>query len=225
MRAQDAVIFSQAAVQLQLWIFVRLSNKASRPYMGLSDYVPKRIDCKAKTAHWDEGGKKLAGLVVDYRIHSGVFEPGKDAGKPWKDFEIASRPGMPGSPYQIDTNPSSKHYGCVTLNGKYIYSDYDLWDIVDPGNPRRNFGIVEDLHGQTHIRSHLQRRVEDWINPRLSAPMIQHSGEMQFNKVTDQPIDAFGPKGEVVILLTQLTWEAWCRDRFQGRRSIGDRIR
>ena len=225
MRPQDATVFSQAAVNLRLWIFVRLTNKESRQYMNLSGYVPKRIDCKAKTADFDDGNKKLAGLVVDFRIHPGVFKPGKDAEKSWKDFQIASRPGTPGSPYQVDTNPQSKHYGCVTLNGKYIYSDYDLWDIVDPAAPRRNFGIVEELHGQIHIRSNLQRRVEDWINPRLSAPMIQHSGEMQFKMPTDQPIDAFGPNGEVVTLLNQLTWESWCRDHFQGRRSIGDRVR
>jgi len=219
-------IFSQVAVQTGYWIFVRLTNKESIRYMNLSEYVPKRIDCKAKTADTNspKGIWQLAGLVVDYRLHSDVFKPDKatSARKSWDDFEshVLSKPG---TAYSIDKTAGSKHWGCVMLNRKYIYSDYDLWDIVDPANPRPNLGIVEELHGQTHIRNPLLRKVEESLDRTPLGQMIQHSGEMQYAAPTDQPIDAFGPNGEVVTLLNLYTWKAWCRDRFGGRISIGEK--
>ena len=90
-------------------------------------------------------------------------------------------------------------------------------------DPRPNLGVVEQLHGQTHIRNPLQRKVEEHLNQTPLAQMVQHSGEMQFAAPTDQPIDAFGPSGEVVTLLNLQTWKAWCRDRFGGRISIGEK--
>lgn len=219
-------IFSQVAVRTGYWIFVRLTNKESLRYVNSDGYVPKRIDCKAKTADFNskKGVWQLAGLVVDYRVHPDVFKPEKidSAKKAWGDFERGVL-GAPGSAYRVDTNAASKHFGCVTLNGKYIYSDYDLWDIIDAENPRPNLGIVEELHGQLHIRNRLQRKVEEQLAPTALAQMVQHSGEMQFAVPTDQPIDAFGPHGEVVTLLNLNTWRAWCLNRFKGRISIGEK--
>jgi len=219
-------IFSQVAIQTGYWIFVRLTNKASIRYMNLRDYVPKRIDCKAKTADKNshKGVWQLAGLVVDYRVHPDVYDTDKmaSAKKAWDDFETHVL-RKPGSGYAVDGNSGSKHYGCVTLHGKYIYSDYDLWDVVDPQNPRPNLGVVEELHGQLHIRNRLQRKVEEALAPTPLAPMVQHSGEMQYAVPTDQPIDAFGPNGEVATLLNLFTWKAWCRDKFGGRISIGEK--
>jgi len=219
-------IFSQVAVQTGYWIFVRLTNKESIRYMNLGNYVPKRIDCKAKTADANstKGPWQLAGLVVDNRIHSDVYKPDKvtAARNAWEDFErhVLNRPG---TPYSVDGNKQSRHYGCVMLSGKYIYSDYDLWDIVDPANPRPNLGVVEEVHGQLHIRNRLQRTVEEALERTPLAQMVQHSGEMQYAVPTDQPIDAFGPSGEVATLLNLFTWKAWCRDKFQGRISIGEK--
>lgn len=219
-------VFSQVAVDTKYWIFVRLTNKESIRYMNLSGYVPKRIDCKAKTADTNstKGIWQLAGLVVDYRIHSDVFKPDKrgPANKAWGEFESHVL-NIPGSAYRIDQDIRSKHYGCVMLSGKYIYSDYDLWDIVDPKNPRPNLGVVEELHGQTHIRNPLLRKVEESLDKTPLGQMIQHSGEMQYAAPSDQPIDAFGPNGEVATLLNLYTWKAWCRDKFGGRISIGEK--
>ena len=219
-------IFSQVAIQTGYWIFVRLTNKESIRYVNLNGYVPKRIDCKAKTADFNskKGIWQLAGLVVDYRVHSDVFKPGKsaDAEKKWGEFEKGVL-NVPGSAYRVDKSPASKHYGCVMLNGKYIYSDYDLWDIIDPENPRPNLGIVEELHGQLHIRNRLQRKVEEQLSGTPLAQMVQHSGEMQYAVPSEQPIDAFGPNGEVMTLLNLNTWRAWRRDRFEGRISIGEK--
>jgi len=223
---EHEAVFSQVAVQTQYWIFVRLTNKESIRYSNLSTYVPKRIDCKAKTADSNslKGPWQIAGLVVDYRIHSDVFKPDKinSAKTAWSDFEghVLNRPG---SGYCTDGNRQSKHYGCVMLNGKYIYSDYDLWDIIDPANPRPNLGVVEELHGQLHIRNRLQRKVEEALARTPLAQLVQHSGEMQYAVPSDQPIDAFGPGGEVATLLNLFTWKAWCRDKFEGRISIGEK--
>jgi len=219
-------IFSQVAIQTKYWIFVRLTNKESLRYVNSPGYVPKRIDCKAKTADFNskKGVWQLAGLVVDYGVHSDVFKPEKiaSAKKAWGEFERGVL-NAPGSAYRTDMNSSSKHFGCVTLNGKYIYSDYDLWDVIDPENPRPNLGIVEELHGQVHIRNRLQRKVEEQLAGTSLAQMVQHSGEMQYAVPSEQPIDAFGPNGEVVTLLNLHTWKAWCRDRFAGRISIGEK--
>ena len=219
-------IFSQVAIKTKYWIFVRLTNKESLRYVKSQGYVPKRIDCKAKTADFNskKGTWQLAGLVVNYRVHSNVFKPEKttSAEKAWGEFEKGVL-NVPGSAYRTDMNSASKHFGCVMLNGKYIYSDYDLWDIIDPENPRPNLGIVEELHGQLHIRNRLQRKVEEQLAGTPLAQMVQHSGEMQYAVPSEQPIDAFGPNGEVVTLLNLNTWRAWCRDRFAGRISIGEK--
>lgn len=84
-------IFAQVAFRTGYWIFVRLTNKESLRYVNLDGYVPKRIDCKAKTADFNskKGIWQLAGLVVDHRVHSDVFKPEKidSAKKAWGDFE------------------------------------------------------------------------------------------------------------------------------------------
>lgn len=220
-------IFSQVARQTGYWIFVRQSNKESQRYTNLSGYVPKRFDCKAKTAdrNSSKGGWQLAGLVASYEIHPDAFDGKRaaDARDSWEKFQSVLN--ARGSGYAVDENKASKHYGCVTLNANYIYSDYDLWDVVDPRSPSRNFGIVEELHGQTHIRNRLQRKVEDFLRGTPLAQMVQHSGEMQYRAPSDQPIDAFGPNGEVSILLNLHTWKDWCRNKFQGRISIGETYR
>ena len=53
MRPQDKTIFLNAARQFQVWILVRRTNRASLEYVTRAGYMPKRIDCKAKTADTD----------------------------------------------------------------------------------------------------------------------------------------------------------------------------
>ena len=65
MRPTDKRVFLDAARQLQLWILVRRTNPASLRYIGLPGYLPKPIDCKAKTADLNQGRYRVAGLVVD----------------------------------------------------------------------------------------------------------------------------------------------------------------
>ena len=50
MRAHDVGVFNAAAVRFKAWILVRRSNPAAKDYIGKAGYVPKRLDCKAKSA-------------------------------------------------------------------------------------------------------------------------------------------------------------------------------
>ena len=59
-----------------------------------------------------------------------------------------SRTATPGRCYLVDRNRESRHYGCLTLNGKYLYGDYDLKDIIDCRQPGRVVALSGILHGQ-----------------------------------------------------------------------------
>src|SRR5271156_2274451 len=77
MRPQDKLVFLEAASHFQVWILVRRTNVASLKYIGKPGYIPKRIDCKAKTADLDKTNLKLAGLVVSPIVHPKSFKPTK----------------------------------------------------------------------------------------------------------------------------------------------------
>ncbi len=68
MRPIDITEFRDAAKakQFRVWILFRASNPAGKQYIGVHGYVPKRIDCKAKTA--DQDVTLPGGLVVNLEI-------------------------------------------------------------------------------------------------------------------------------------------------------------
>lgn len=218
MRPSDKQVFLAAAAKFQVWILVRRTNRDSLKYIGQPGYTPKPIDCKAKTADVDIPPFKLAGLVVNPEIHPKAFKPGKEpqALAAWK-----SMGSLAGSRFKTDTNPSSKHYGCLLLNGKYIHGDYDLKDIIDITQAHRNLAAVETLEGMPHRRGAKFYAVQEFINQRIGSPMIQHGGEAQYAGHTGEPIDAFGPNGEDLILLNELTVRSWYAERFGGRPTLG----
>ncbi|MCC6265063.1 MAG: hypothetical protein IT169_15930 [Bryobacterales bacterium] len=218
MRPSDKRIFLEAAAHFQFWILVRRTNPASLPYIGLPGYSPKRIDCKAKTADLDRPPYKLAGLVVDPRIHPRAFNAGKEdkAMAAWKSMEP-----MIGQAYKTDADPKSKHYGCLRLDGNYIHGDYDLYDIIDITQAHRNLAAVETLHGQPHRRGANLLPVQRYINDRIGSPMVQHGGEAQYADHSQQAIDAFGPNGEDVTIPNEFSVRGWYSQRFGGRRALG----
>jgi hypothetical protein len=70
MKPNQAAVFRAAAKHFDVYILVRRTNLASLYYIGDPACVPKRLDCKAKTADLDYshprfGWKSVAGLVVD----------------------------------------------------------------------------------------------------------------------------------------------------------------
>lgn len=221
MRPQDERAFEDAARTIGVWILVRRTKPAALAYIGLAGYVPKPIDCKAKTADTDRGAYRVAGLVTSPKVHPLAFNPAKFAETElfWNDF--ARQHLHPGSPYSLENNPAGKHHGCVKLNGKFIHADYDLYDIILPDQAFRNLAAVEQLLGQAHRRGPKFYEVQSFINGRIGVEMIQHGGSAQYEDHSDQAIDLFGPNGEKVTLLNELTVRTWYRERFGGRPTLG----
>ena len=155
MRPKDARIFLDAAKRLEVYILVRRTNKASIKYVGKQGFMPKPIDCKAKTASYDFYHHRLkyrltvGGLVVDPTIpgFSVAFEKNKysSALREWQKFRrfVADVPyhelkGLttPGKPYAVQREEGNNRYGCVLLAGreggmeyKYLCGDYDLYAV------------------------------------------------------------------------------------------------
>lgn len=200
MREQDKNIFCKAAQKFNAWILVRYTNGASLDYIGNANYTPKPITCKAKTAKHDSPlpihrSYKIAGLVADPYYYSAVY--GGNA-KYWDDTLTAQ--GMTTlkatkTGYGTDSDPASKHYKCLTLDGKYLYGDYDLFDIVPVGHERRNLRAVEELSGQPHLRGPLVIRVANFINSELRCNLIQHGGAYQYDDSFEKVL-VFKPMSE-----------------------------
>jgi hypothetical protein len=221
MRPQDEQAFEDAARTIGVWILVRRTKPAALAYVGLAGYVPKPINCKAKTADADQGAHRVAGLVTSPKVHPRAFNAAKlaDTERLWDDF--AREHLRPGSPFTLEMNVPSRHYGCVKLNGKFIHADYDLYDIILPDQAFRNLAAVEQLLGQAHRRGPKFFEVQRFINGRIGVEMIQHGGSAQYEDHSDQSIDLFGPGGEKVTLLNELTVRAWYQERFGGRPTLG----
>ena len=221
-RPQDQRVFAQAAQKFCLWILVRRTNPASLKYIGKPGYTPKPIDCKAKTADSDEGSCELAGLVTSPELHPRAFRPDKltKAKGAWEEFARTCL-GPQASRYALDTKPTSKHRGCITLQGKYVHADYDLYDLIDPEQARRNLAAVEQLLGQPHRRGPKFFQVQDFINRNIGADMVQHGGEAQYADHSQQALDTFGPNGEQVTILNEYSVRAWYENKFGGRPTLG----
>lgn len=219
MRTNDKKVFLDAAKHFQMWILVRRTNRASLHYIGKPGFVPKPINCKAKTADADIGKYKLAGLVIDPTGREAAFkaERVQDALKCWKETKK-----LVGTVFTVDQDASSAHYGCLMFQRNYIYGDYDLYDIIDITQAHRNLAAVEELLGQPHRRGPNVLRVQKFVNSRIGSPVMQHGADAQFlSEHRSEPIDAFGPNGEDVTILNQFSIKAWYKERFGGRKVLG----
>jgi hypothetical protein len=97
--------------------------------------------------------------------------------------------------HAVDGNGDARHYGYGTLNGSYIFGDYDLFDVVIPSQANCNLAAVEELHGPVHMRGARGIPVQNYINNRTGVKMVNHGGQAQaMHKF--QEVDAFGPGGE-----------------------------
>lgn len=232
-RKRDKPIFSSAAAQFQAWILVRRTNKASLDYVGVEGYVPKRIDCKAKTANENAMisdptqtapghlvSYEHAGLVVDPTCCPGAFSGSKRDGalKEWPEF--AAKYVDKNSAYTVDKDKASRHFGCVMQDGDYIHGDYDLYDIVPIADPSKNSATLGIRHGTLEGRHPLLEKVESYINRGIKVDMIQHGAWAQGFEHSNESIDAFGPHGEDVTILNQFSVEGWYRERFKGRNVV-----
>lgn len=225
-RPQDERVFAEAAKKFQVWLVVRQTNEKSWKYIGHSRYFPKPITCKAKTADVDAlPGPRMprpryatAGLVVDPTIHRNVFVGDKvvDAMDLWNEFKT-DQLDMKGSGYALDRDPQSQHYGCVQYQGRYLHSDYDLYDVIVVGHERFNPAVVGSRDGVPDFRPARLFPLEDFLNGRIGAEMVHHGGQFQFSEHTNHIVEIFGPKGE------RETEPAapWYRKNFPDRRPPG----
>jgi hypothetical protein len=210
MKPSQAAVFQAAARHFNVFIMVRRTNLMSLRYVGDPNCVPKRIDCKAKTADSDYthpkfGQKQTAGLVVDPTITgAGAFKSSRkyaSAMSEWTGFlnkmlvpAIRTFEGQKaltyvpnGGFYFVDLDPASPRYGCVKFSaasllsaGKYIHGDFDLYGIVRADDPSKNVAVGETRLGQHHSRSPEFFDVQHYINSRIGAPMVLHGAQESY---------------------------------------------
>jgi hypothetical protein len=243
MRPQDALAFQQAAAKLDLWVLVRGTNAASLAYIGKPGYVPKPITCKPKTADLNVPPYRTAGLVVDPELHRAAFEEHSKYNKAiyhWQKFlrqhdlprlapegrrdirlDYGVRPRGGSSRYRIDVDTQSPHYGCVTYDGKFIHGDYDLYDIIDPANPKLNEGRRETIDGETNIAHPRLDDVKRVVNGLIGVEMVLHGAAMQLEDHTKQTIELFGPRpGDRLTFHHRDEIRRWYRGLFEGRKYL-----
>ena len=176
MRDIDVRVFLAAAKHYRVWIVVRASNPAGKQYIGVTGFVPKRMDCKAKTAKYDvtlpgvPGTKKTAGLVVSLEIKGmeRAFDDVTKARSEWLEFKPhcyfpeAGKPPLTyfpnGKLYSVQMNSAHERYGCILFSSSsvaaaasYIHSDYDLFGIVRQDDPTGNVRVVESRVAVEHL--------------------------------------------------------------------------
>jgi hypothetical protein len=226
MTPRDENVFLKAADEFQAWILVRQTNPKSLQYLRKTIYQSKPISCKPKTADLplSRSDKKIDGLVADPNRWPAAFSKLSDARQFWSEFRlehglgefketingfIFSGPRSSALGFAINTEPTSTHEGCLTLEGKYLYGDFDLFDIVFlkkpgvaavevvPTGPRfaKKFNI--DDH-----RDEQWQKIANFINLQLGVPMIQHGSQFLYKPKEFQQVDAFGPNR------TQEEWSA-----------------
>lgn len=149
-------IFVAAAREFNCHILVRKTGQASLSWVGKRGYIGKRADMKAKTANQNVGRYQLAGLVCSPFLQPLGFTPERlvSAHKEWSKchhlitvpnnrtgFDDQRQPRGCLTPYLVQTNPDSKHYGCVALIDmgllipRYVHGDYDLYAIIPASEP------------------------------------------------------------------------------------------
>jgi hypothetical protein len=208
-RVQDQAVFAAAALQIGVYILVRGTNEASLKYIPDPLFIPKPIDCKAKTA--DKGA--LAGLVVDPRVNAEAFSEKRLA----KAEEcIASLPGR----YTVE-KADAKFHGCVKLAGKCIHGDYDLKAIVLPGQEFRILSLVTESLGQDARRGPKFYEVQRFVNHAIGKPMVQHGAEDEYldhSKDLDENIFVFFPEErDPKVLHGPAETKAWYAKELKGR--------
>lgn len=240
--------FKGAAKLYNVAIIVRRTNTHSLKHIGKSYAVPKRLDCKAKTAdnffvHPQGGYKDVAGLVVDPNLTGpAAFNPSKysEALECWTDFatsklspriktlqDLLAFTYVPdGRFYFVDLDPKSPYYGCVkfAINsliaaGKCIHGDFDLYAIVPMDYPEYNEATFETRLNTIHARSPDFFDVQHFVNNRIGIPMVQHGADESYrSQHRDESMDIFLPGGDVDFVRNGAELAAYYNTTFRGRK-------
>jgi hypothetical protein len=230
MLAKHVEAFKRAAAFFKVWILVRRGNKESHQWIGKKGYMPKPLDCKAKTADLDFQQWKTAGLVVSPDHVRLAFSPEKltSALKEWPGFaqhlylfdrnnpQANLAADREGKHYTLQLDESSDHYGCVVYKpvfrrqADYLHADYDIYAIVNANDPRTNILVQEKgAGGMPHSRSPNLQPVQYFVKaasqPKVAQvpqpAMIQHGEQETFKTDFSDPLDVFWPDGKTVTSL------------------------
>jgi hypothetical protein len=213
-RPQDKEKFAAAAQKVGVWILVRGANQKSLEYIGRGDFTPKPIDCKAKTAQLGPN----AGLVVSPAVAPEAFQNPMEATRTWteKSNPLVFSPRK--THYSIQYTGPRK--GCVKLDGKYIYGDYDLKAVVVPGHESATVALVTELRGVQNARLGPKfYDVQSAVNNAIGVEMVQHGADDEFTGHADESIYVFGPGGEYEELQGLNKIQEWYDGQFHGRRT------
>jgi len=213
-RSQDKEKFAAAAGKIGVWILVRGANEKSLLYIGRADCTPKPIDCKAKTAQLGLN----AGLVVSPELAPDAFQDHVRTQANWKEKAnpLAFSPRK--AHYSIEQMGTRK--GCVKLDGRYIYGDYDLKAVVVPGHESATVTLVTELRGVQNARLGPKfYDVQREVNTAIGVEMVQHGADDEFTGHVDETIFVFGPQGQYEELLGLNAIERWYDNQFHGRKT------
>jgi len=235
MRPQDVEAFRAAAARFQVYILLRRTNEAFLRYVGRPGFVPKRIDCKAKTANRNFYHTRLGcllevgGLVVkpDLPEFEKAFLPDKyvKAMKEWKKFrplvEELNDGGPAGRPYVVEINEWSTRYGCVKFldggagKGRYIHADYDLYAIFDRDDKigadffeGQTYLPLEREVGTLHGQDHFWGKHFEQVRDFINSRIgvpMIQHGGQEHFAHTGDLLDVFCPDGSVKALGATLT--------------------
>ena len=243
--------FTTTARKLNVVILVRRTNQQSLRHIGQGYAVPKRIDCKAKTADFgfmtpDVGYRDVAGLVVDPTVTGrGAFRPDRFqlAENEWRNFKDAMIPSdiyniealqrytyLPrGGIYFVELRPYERFFGCVKYTtglisaGRVIHADYDLYGIVPMDNPSQNIRVTENVGRYDHARDPYFRDVQMNLNRAFGVPMVLHGAQEAYAaQHTNETVDVFFPDGLTYVINSRSELERLYAGEFRGRRLFSE---
>ena len=214
-RTQDKQKFAATAAKIGVWVLVRGANPKSLDYIGRGDCVPKPVDCKAKTAQLGFN----AGLVMSPEDAPSAFEDIANVKLAWKTKFSPLKFSPRKDHYSIEQTGVRK--GCVKLDGKYIYGDYDLKAVVVPGHESATVALVTELHGVQNVRRGPKfYEVQSEVNRAIGVEMVQHGADDEFTGHADESIFVFGPVGQYEELQGLAAIERWYNNQFHGRKTL-----
>ncbi len=187
---------------------MRETNPEALKYIGDPRCTPKPFEIKAKSANVE--GHKYAGLVINPRRHPEAFREPEAAVKEW-DKMVAQTKG--------DQRFTVDRSGRLRMDGKFVHSDYDVYDVVDPKRPV-NLSPVGTQGGQPVFGTRGLPGVKDYVNERIGSPVVQHPAEAQFKGHSDQRLIVFGPDGQRFVTDGKQAIEDVYRQRFPGRQAL-----
>jgi hypothetical protein len=247
MPSRHVEAFKLTAARFRVWILVRRGNAQSLKWIGQPGYIPKLLDCKAKTAEIDvNGNESTAGLVVSPILLPSAFTAAKlqTALDEWKKFKpllytfdpkIAQADDKAHKHYTVQLDKDHKHYGCVMYKpvfralGEYIHADYDLYAVVPAADPRTNVRVRETGFGSTpHARSPKLYDVQYFLKStgvlpgqEFGIPMVRHGEQETFKTDWNEKLDVFWPDGQTVSeLIDQAAIRKFYATTLEGRRQF-----